>query len=100
NIVGRVFLYEMDPSNRLLGECRPPADEVDQGIIGEDRSWLSLQEELGHIATTQPGCIVGRDFTDVGRFALDRYFTRPCEGRPSSLSRLCKRPPVLCHFHI
>src|SRR5262249_15390970 len=44
DFVRRIFLNEMDPRHRLLGQRWPPADEVDQPIIGEDRTWLSLQE--------------------------------------------------------
>jgi len=44
DLVRRIFLNKMDPRYRLLGQRRPPADEVDQPIIGEDRTWLSLQE--------------------------------------------------------
>jgi hypothetical protein len=54
DLVRRIFLNEMDPRHRLLGQCWPPADEVEQRIIGEDRTWLSLQEQLGHIARPQP----------------------------------------------
>src|SRR4029077_12986474 len=50
DVVRRIFLNEMDPRHCLLGQRWPPADEVDQRIIGEDRTWLSLQEQLGHIA--------------------------------------------------
>jgi len=43
----------MDPRHRFLGQRWPPAHEVDQPIIGEDRTWLSLQEQLGYIARPQ-----------------------------------------------
>src|SRR6516162_2050827 len=46
DLVRRIFLNEMDPRHRLLGPRWPPADEVDQPIIGEERTWLSLQEQL------------------------------------------------------
>ena len=54
NLVRRIFLDEMNPRHRFLGQRWPPADEVDQLITGEDRTWLSLQEQLGHIARPQP----------------------------------------------
>jgi hypothetical protein len=44
DLVRRIFLNEMDPGHRLLGQRWPPADEVHQPIIGEDRTWFSLQE--------------------------------------------------------
>jgi hypothetical protein len=50
DLVRRIFLNEMDPRHRLLGQRWPPADEVDQRIVGEDRTRLGLQEQLGHIA--------------------------------------------------
>jgi|SRR5262249_8446297 len=40
DLVRRIFPNEMDPRHRLLGQRWPPADEVDQPIIGEDRTWL------------------------------------------------------------
>src|SRR5215470_11442388 len=46
DLVRRIFLDEMNPRHRLLGQQWPPPDEVDQRIIGEDRTWLSLQEQL------------------------------------------------------
>src|SRR5262245_27021343 len=36
DLVRRIFLNEMDPRHRLLGQRWPPADEVDKRIIGED----------------------------------------------------------------
>ena len=45
--ISSATLDEMDPRHRLLGQRWPPADEVDQRIIGKDRTWLGLQEQLG-----------------------------------------------------
>src|SRR3989442_15935912 len=69
-LVRRIFLNEMDPRHRLLGQRWPPADEVDQRIIGEDRTWLSLQEQLGHIARPQPARVFSRDRMHIGGAAL------------------------------
>ena len=60
----RIFLNEMDPRHRLLGQRWPPTDEVDQPFIGEDRTWLSLQEQLGHIAHRELFEAVQRRLTD------------------------------------
>src|SRR5262249_27769379 len=38
DLVRRIFLNKMDSSHRLLGQNWPPADEVDQRIVGEDRT--------------------------------------------------------------
>jgi hypothetical protein len=44
DLVGGVFLNEMDSLYRLFGERRPPANKVDQPVAGEDRTRLSLEE--------------------------------------------------------
>ena len=44
DLIRRIFLHEMDTLNRLLGQRWPPPDDVDQPIIGKDRTWLGLQE--------------------------------------------------------
>jgi hypothetical protein len=62
DLVRRIFLNEMDARHRLLGQGRPPADEVDQRIIGQDRTRLGLQEQLGHVAI----CITPRNATFSG----------------------------------
>src|SRR5215471_17228563 len=77
DLVRRIFLNEMDPRHCLLGQRWPPADEVDQPIIGEDRTWLSLQEQLWHIALPQPIRVLGRDRIHIGGLALDRYLPGP-----------------------
>src|SRR5215469_5912162 len=83
DLVWGIFLDEMDPCHRLLGQRWPPADEVDQRIIGEDRTWLSLQEQLGHIARPQPVRVFSRDRMHIGGLALDGYLPGPGERRPS-----------------
>src|SRR4029077_3538270 len=88
DLVRRIFLDEMDPRHRLLGQRWPPADEVDQRIIGEDRTWLSLQEQLGHIARPQPVRVFSRDRMHIGGLALDGYLPGPRQCRPSPLARL------------
>src|SRR5262245_2576860 len=77
DLVRRFSLNEMDPRHRLLGQHRPSTDEVDQPIIGEDRTWLSLQEQLGHIALPQPVRVLSRDRMHIGGLALDGYLPGP-----------------------
>src|SRR2546421_5470334 len=98
DLVRRIFLNEMDPRHRLLGQRWPPADEVDQRIIGEDRTWLSLQEQLGHIARPQPVRVFSRDRSHVGGLAPDGYLSGPRQRRPSPLARLGERPSILRHL--
>src|SRR5262249_23451035 len=92
DLVRRIFLNEMDPRHRLLGQRWPPADKVDQPIIGEDRTWLNLQEQLGHIARPQPVRVFSRDRSHIGGLALDGYLPGPRQRRPSPLARLGERP--------
>src|SRR5258705_6215460 len=66
DLVRRIFLDKMDSRHRFLGQRWPPADEVDQRVIGEDRTWLSLQEQLGHIAPSQPVSVFSRDRMHIG----------------------------------
>src|SRR6516225_5278218 len=98
DLVRRIFLNEMDPRHRLLGQRWPPADEVDQPIIGEDRTWLSLQEQLGHTALPQPVRIGGCDRRHVRGLALDGNLPRPRQRRPPPFARLGERPSILRHF--
>src|SRR6516225_2337312 len=63
----------MDPRHRLLGQRWPPADEVDQPIVGKDRTWLRLQEQLGHIARAQPIRVFSRDRIHIGGLALEVF---------------------------
>src|SRR5262249_28046560 len=91
DLVRRIFLNEMDPRNRLLGQRWPPADEVDQRIIGEDRTWLSLQEQLGHTARPQPARVFSRDRMHIGGLALGGDLSGPRQRRPSPLRRLGER---------
>src|SRR5216683_4997747 len=98
DFVRRIFLNEMDPRHHLLGQSRPPADEVDQRIIGEDRTWLSLQEQLGHLARPQPVRVFSRDRMHIGGLALDGYLPGPGQRRPSPLARLGERPSILRHL--
>src|SRR5262247_2511805 len=84
DLVRRIFLNEMDPRHRLLGQRWPLADEVDQRIIGEDRTWLSLQEQLGHITPPQPARVFSRYRMHIGGLALDGYLPGPRQCRPSS----------------
>src|SRR5262249_3130431 len=71
DLVRRIFLDEMDPRHRLLGQRWPPADEVDQRIIGEDRTWLGLQKQLGHIARPEPVRVFSRDRMHISGLARD-----------------------------
>ena len=96
--VRRIFLNEMDPRHRLLGHRWPPTDKVDQPIIGEDRTWLSLQEQLGHIARPQPLCVFSRDRMHIGGLALDGDLPGPRQRRPSPLARFGERPSILRHL--
>src|SRR5580704_6413266 len=88
----------MDPRHRLLGQRWPPADEVDERIIGEDRPWLGLQEQLGHIARPQPVRVFSRDRMHIGGLALDGDLPGPRQRRPSPLARLGERPSILRHL--
>src|SRR5260370_37485524 len=92
DLVRRIFLNEMDPRHRLLGQRWPPADEVDQRIIGEDRTWLSLQEQFGHIARPQPVRVFRRDRMHIGGLARYWGLPRASEGRPAALARRRERP--------
>jgi len=74
------------------------ADEVDKRIIGEDRTWVSLQEQLGHIARPQPVRVFSRDRMHIGGLALDGNLPGPRQGRASPLAGLGERPSVLCHL--
>src|SRR5438034_4354876 len=98
DLVGRIFLDEMDPRHRLLGQRWPPADEVDQRIIGEDRTWLSLQEQLGYIARPQPVRVFSRDRMHIGGLARDGDLPGPRQRRPSPLARLGERSSILRHL--
>src|SRR5262245_57268599 len=98
DLVRGIFLNEMDPRHRLLGQRWPAADEIDQRIIGEDRAWLSLQEQLGHIARPEPGRVFTRDRSHVGGLALNGYLPGPRQCRPAPLARLCKRSSILRHL--
>src|SRR5262249_20503426 len=98
DLVRRIFLNEMDPRHRLLGQRWPPADEVDQPIIGENRTWLSLQEQLGHIARPQPVRVFSRDRMHIGGLALDGDLPGPRQRRPSPLARLGERASILRHL--
>src|SRR5438552_18443873 len=71
DLVRRIFLDEMDPSHRRLGQRWPPADEVDQRSIGEDRTWLGLQEHLGHIAPPPPVRVSSRHRMHTYELARD-----------------------------
>src|SRR5260370_12038145 len=95
DLVRRIFLNEMDPRHRLLGQRWPPADEVDQRIIGEDRTWLSLQEQLGHIARPQPVRVFSRDRMHIGGLPLDRYLPGPPQRWPPPPPRAGHTPPRL-----
>src|SRR5215470_10323315 len=88
----------MDSRYRLLSQRRPPTDEVDQPIIGEDRTWLSLQEQLGHIALPQPVRIGGCDRRHVRGLALNRNLSGLRQRWPSLFARLGERPLILRHF--
>src|SRR5215469_14429331 len=83
DLVRRIFLNKMDPPHRLLSQHWPPANEVDQRIVGEDRTWLSLQEQLGHIALPQPVRVCSRNRMHIGGLALDGYLPGPRQRRPS-----------------
>src|SRR5215467_14854217 len=98
DLVRRIFLDEMDSRHRLLGQRWPPADEVDQRIIGEDRTRLSLQEQLGHIARPQPVRVFSRDRGHVGGLARDGYLPGPRQRRPSPLAGLAERQSILRHL--
>src|SRR5499427_6693352 len=88
----------MDPRDRLLGERWPPPDEIDQPITREDRTWLSLQEQLGYIAPTQPVRVFSRDRMDIGGLAVDGDLPGPRQRWPSPLARLGERPSILRHL--
>src|ERR1700761_9166050 len=98
DLVRRIFLDEMDSRHCLLGQCRPPAYKVDQPVACENGSRLRLQEQLLHIAASQPVRVVSSDRTDVGGLALDRNFTGPRQRWPSALARLGERPSILRHL--
>src|SRR5215467_3598766 len=83
DLVRRIFLNEMDARHRLLGQRWPPTDEVDQLITGEDRTWLSLQKQLGHIALAQPVRIGSCNRRHVRGLALDGNLAGPRQRRPS-----------------
>src|SRR5262249_59654081 len=93
--VGRVFLNETVPPHRLLGQRWPPADEVDQRIIGEDRTWLSLQEQLGHTARPQPVRVFSRDLMHIGGLAPDGYLPGPRQRPPAPPPPPRRRPSHL-----
>src|SRR5580704_8114224 len=86
DLVRRIFLHEMNPRYRRLGERWPPADNIDQSIVREDRSWLDLQEQLGHIAPPQPVRVFGRDAMYIGWLTRDGYLPGPRQRRPSPLA--------------
>src|SRR5580698_3476558 len=88
----------MYPRHRLLGQRRPPTNEVDKRIVGEDRTWLDLQEQLWHIALAQPICVFSCDRVHIGGFALDGYLPWPRQRRSSPLARLGERPSIRCHL--
>src|SRR5258708_2513803 len=73
---------EMTPRHGLLGQRWPPADEVDQPVVGEDGAWLSLQEQLGHLALPQPVRVLSRDRMHIGGLAVDGNLPGPCQRRP------------------
>jgi hypothetical protein len=54
------------------------ADEVDQGINGEERTRLDRQEQLGHITRPQPVRTFSRDRMHIGGLARDGYLPWPC----------------------
>src|SRR5262249_59958758 len=94
DLVRRIFLDEMDPRHRLLGQRWPPTDEVDQPIIGEDRTWLSLQEQLGHIARPQPVRVFSRDRMHIGGPPPPRVLPRARPPRPPPPARVRAPAPA------
>src|SRR5215469_16456740 len=98
NFIRRIFLNEMDSRDLLLGQRWPPANEVDQPIVSEDRAWLSFQEQLRHIARSQPGRVLSRDGMHIGGLAIDGYFSGPCQRRPPPLAWLTERTSILRHL--
>jgi hypothetical protein len=63
DLARRIFLNEMDARHRLLDQLWPRADEIDQGIIGENRPWLGLQEQLGYISAGHVGATASLKLT-------------------------------------
>jgi hypothetical protein len=95
---GRVFLNEMDPSDRHLVLRLPLADEFEIRAASEECTGFGLQEQLRHTADRQPVRIGGDDRSHVGGFAVDRDLSGPRQRRPPPLARFGERSPVLRHL--
>src|SRR5215471_19546109 len=65
DLVRRVFLDVMAPRDRHLGQCRQAADEGEILVVGEDRTGLDLEEQLGHIALRTIASMNAMPFTAV-----------------------------------
>src|SRR5262249_48966812 len=50
DLVRRIFLDVMAPCDLHLGQRRQPADEGEILVVGEDRTGLGPEEQLGHTA--------------------------------------------------
>src|SRR5215471_8371012 len=98
DLVRRVFLDVMAPRDRHLGQCRQAADEGEILVVGEDRTGLNLEEQLGHIALRQPVRRGGHDLDHIGGLAIDGDLPGPGQRRPPSLAGLRERPPILRHL--
>src|SRR5215467_1388525 len=98
DLVGRIFLDEMDPPDSHLGLRCKPAGEVENRATSEDPTGLGLEEELGYIARHQPVRIGCYDLSHVGGVALDGDLPGPRQRRPSPLARFGERPSVLRHI--
>src|SRR3989442_5860775 len=98
DLVRRIFLDVMAPRDLHLGQRWQPADEGDILVVGEDRTRLGPEEQLGHTARRQPVRGGGHDRNHVGGLALDGDLPGPRQRRPSPLAGLGERPSVLRHL--
>src|ERR1700754_4699615 len=98
DLVRRIFLDEMEPRDRHLGLRREAARQVENRAVGENPTWLGLQEQLGNIALRQPVRVGFHDRSHVGGLALNGNLPGPRQRRPPSLAGLGERPSVLRHF--
>jgi hypothetical protein len=83
DLVGRIFLEEMNPRDRHLGLRWQPAGEVEIRAAADEQTGLCLYEQLGCTARRQPVRVGGRDRSHVGGLALDGDLPGPRQRRPS-----------------
>src|SRR6516165_12580544 len=98
DLVRRIFLDEVNPLDRQLGQVWPGAHCGYQLCVGQNRARLDLEPEFWESARRQPVGIGLDCLMDVCGISVDRNLPGPCQGRPAIFTRRRVRAPIFRHL--